>query len=115
MKYISYIIINVFCSFLLGQILPWWSIVIIPFILGINVDLKPLMHCILGFISIFILWAVQALIAQQTQAADLVIKIGVLFNGLSPVLLILLTGFIGGLYGGLAELSGSLLKQLIKK
>ena len=71
------------------------------------------MHMILGFSSIFFLWGVQTFVASQSQAADLVIRIGQLFQGLSPILLILISAIIGGLYGCLAQLCGHFLKKMM--
>jgi hypothetical protein len=114
MKAILSIFIATLASFLLAVFLPWWSIIIAPFAIGYYLSFKTLSHLGLGFISIFLLWGIQGFMAFQTNAADLVPMIGKLFKGLSPLALILLASIIGGLYGGLAQLTGHLLKKSFK-
>ena len=98
-------------SYLLSAFLPWWSIVMAPFAVGFVMSFNILPNIAIGFISICILWGLQSTMAYTTNAADLAPRIGDLFNGLSPILLIIISSIIGGLYGALAQLSGHLLAK----
>ncbi len=114
MKRIIAIILSIIFSFILGQFLPWWSIVLSPFIMGYFLDIKLGQQLLIGFLTIFILWTSIALIANQTNAMRLAPMIGELFGSLHPFFLIILTGTIGGIYGALSQISGHLLKKSIR-
>ncbi len=109
------IILTAVMIYILGLFLPWWSIALPCFASGILFNKKTIVHGFLGFIAVFIVWFLLASIAQQSNAKELSIMIGNLFGGLDSIMLVFLAGVIGGLYGFLAQISGSLLGKIIKK
>lgn len=115
MRHFLVILVNIGISYLLSLFLPWWSIIFAPFLAGALLDFKPATHALLGFVSICILWATQSYLAYLGQAAELTIMIGNLFSGLSPFILVIVAAIIGGLYGALAQLTGSFLQSSIRK
>lgn len=115
MKIIISILAAAIGSFVLGLFLPWWSIIIVPFILGATMDIKNGSHMLSGFLGIGLLWTILAALAANSNAADLAPMIGRLFGGMPSMALVFVTGLIGGMYGAIAQLSGSFLQKLLKK
>lgn len=115
MKLVSSIIVAAIGSWVIGLVLPWWSIAILPFLLGIGLSLKTGQQALAGFLGIGLLWFILAMLAQAGNAHDLSAMIGREFGNVSGIVLVIITGVIGGLYGALAQLSGHFLGQLIKK
>lgn len=116
MKYIICILAVVLLSYILGLFLPWWSIVIAPFLCGIYFKkIKNSAHALLGFVSAGLYWGLCASIIQSGIDSTLPEKIGELFSGISPSVLLVITAFMGGIYGGISEWAGSLLIKSITK
>lgn len=61
------------------------------------------------------LWSLSAWWADNANEGLLSAKVGELFMGASPEMLMGATGLIGGLLGGFASLSGRLLKESLVK
>lgn len=108
MRFIFATLLTAILSFIAGIYLPWWSIAIIAFIIGICVRQTLLKSFLAGFLGIFILWAVLALWIDVKNESILSHKIAMLFPlGGSPGLLIMLTAITGGIVGGFAALAGA--------
>lgn len=116
MKFIFAVIATALLAYASGLIFPWWSVALAGFISGVWLLQKPGMSFLSSFIAVFLLWAGFALIRSQqnddilaTRFAQLILK------SRNPMLLILLTGAIGGFISGLGALSGSLGRSIIGK
>lgn len=72
-------------------------------------QLTPLPAFIAGFLGIFLLWIVLAGWTNYSNAEILSSRVAQLMGVGSPMLLILVTGIVGGLVGGFAGLTGSFL------
>jgi hypothetical protein len=115
MKFIVSILLIALLSFAFGLYLPWWSIALVAFIVTALIHQRPLRAFISGFIALFLLWAIVAMIVDISNQHILSQKIAsVLPLGGSYILLILVTGFIGGLVAAFGALSGSYLRTVAK-
>lgn len=98
-------------AFLLNLFLPWWSIAIPGLVFGYFLNEKPLPSFGLGFLALFLLWGGQALYIHLANDAILSTRIAEMLSVGSPLLVVLITGIIGGLVSGLATVTGSLVKE----
>lgn len=114
MKIISAIVITGFLAYVLGvySSLPWWSFAITSLVVSVSIHQKPGKAFLSGFLGLFLLWAVMALVKDAANEHLLSSKVAhILPLGGSYLVLILVTGIIGGLVSGLAALTGSYLRQ----
>jgi len=110
MKFLSAIFLTAFLGFVIGlfTILPWWSFVFSSFLVAAGIHQKAAKAFAAGFLGMFILWTILALIRDLPNDHLLSIKVAkILPLGGSAWLLILVTGLIGGLVSGLAATTGS--------
>ena len=102
---------------ILAQVLfPWWSAAIVAFIVGIFVADDAKRSYFYGFGAMFLLWSACAGIQSYLNGGLISGAMSDVFMGkLSGTQLIFFTGFIGGLVGGFAAMSGTLLRQLFRE
>jgi hypothetical protein len=98
-------------AFLLNLFLPWWSIAIPGLIFGYLFNKKALPSFGWGFLALFLLWGGQALYIHFANDGILSTRIAEMLSVGSPMLVVLITGIIGGLVSGLATLTGTLFGQ----
>jgi hypothetical protein len=92
--------------------LPFWSVAFVAFAVSALIPLKPWMAFCCGFLAVFLLWAGLAWYLDQGNNHLLSGRISLLmFKITSPMLLIAVTGFVGGIVGGSAALSASFLHR----
>lgn len=113
-KFLFAIISTALLAYAAGIFLPWWSVALAGFLAGVWLLQKPAAAFLSGFFAVFLLWAGFAFLRSQlnddilaTRFAQLILKSD------NPLLLILLTGMIGGLTAGLGALSGSLGRTIL--
>jgi hypothetical protein len=102
-------------AFLLNLFLPWWSIAVPGLIFGYLLDEKALTSFGWGFLALFLLWGGQSLYIHFANDAILSTRIAEMLSVGSPLLVVLITGIIGGLVSGSATLTGSLVKETPRK
>ena len=108
MKFILSILLIAALSFLAGLVLPWWSIAIVAFLVGLFFPQSIGRGFLSGFLGIFILWFILALWIDIKNESILSHKIAQLFPlGGSAIAIIIVTALIGGLVGGFAAMSGT--------
>ena len=111
MKFISALILTVLLSFIAGLFLPWWSIAIAAFVAALLIYQRSWKAFLAGFIGLLLLWGGLAFWIDLENESILSARIGELMGiGNNPILLIVITGIIGGLVGGFAAMSGSFLR-----
>jgi len=110
MKFITAIFLTAFLAFAIGLFttLPWWSFVITSFLVAMGIHQKSGKAFLSGFLGLFILWTLLAIIKDFSNEHILAIKVAkILPLGGSYWILIFVTGLIGGLVSGWAAISGS--------
>ncbi len=103
---ISIIIIFV-VTYIIFLALPWWTIPIATFIVGIIFRLKSIPSFLSGFLGVGIVWLVLIVSKDAGNDVNIASAMGELFGGRSGYMVYILSGLIGGLMGGLASLTGS--------
>lgn len=116
MRFILATLLTATLSFLAGLYMPWWSIAVVSFLVALLVKQRYGLAFISGFLGIFLLWGILAFWIDVKNNGVLSHKIAQLFPlGDSSVLLILVTGLVGGLVGGFAAMSGSTLRPVERR
>ena len=111
MKFFSALIITALLSFISGLFLPWWGIAVASFITAIVVYQKAGFAFLSAFFGLFLLWSILAFWIDTKNESILSVRVAELLGiGNNSFLLILITGMIGGLVGGVAALPGSFLR-----
>ena len=114
MKIITAILLTAFLAFVIGiyTTLPWWIFAFSSLIVSMAIHQKPSKAFLSGFLGLFLLWAGMAFLKDMGNEHILSVKVAhILPLGGSSVLLIIVTGLVGGLVSGLAALTGSYLRQ----
>jgi hypothetical protein len=111
MKFIVAVILTALLAFAAGLFLPWWSIAIVALFVAVLINQRSGIAFLSGFLGVFLLWGLLAWWINMKNEGILATKIAsVLPLGGSAIILILVTGFIGGLVAGFAAMSGSYLR-----
>lgn len=113
MKFIVSIILTALLAFAVGLFttLPWYSFAITSFTVGVAIKQKSFNAFITGFLGVAILWVILAALKDIPNEHLLSTKVAsVLPLGGSWVVLLLVTGLVGGLVSGLAALTASFLR-----
>ena len=112
MKFIVALLLTALLAFAESLFFPWWSIAIASFIVAIFIHQKPGKAFLCGFLGLFLLWAGQATFIDFKNEHILSLKVAnILPLSGNPLLLIMITAFIGGLVGGFGALTGSFTKR----
>ncbi len=111
MKFIVALVLTALLSFITGLFLPWWGIAIASLLVAVLVHQRAGWAFLSGALGVFILWGVIAWWIDMKNDGVLSKRIAsVIPLGGSAFLLILVTGFVGGLVAGFAAMSGSYLR-----
>lgn len=111
MKFVLQTILIILVAWILELFAPWYSIAIAAFALGYSV--KSNANFLAGFIGVALLWLIRMWITdiQAAGTMNLAEAVSKIFPLNSKSLLFLVTALLGGLVGGFACLTGSLLKK----
>ena len=122
-------------AFLVGRFtpLPWWSVAVIAFLVGILFGKKPKKRRVhgkmpkrlpfsflSGFIAIFFLWGGMAIWMNSQNDSLLgdqifqLLPLSFIPETLGPYALALISALLGGLVGGLSSLTGNAFGEAIK-
>ena len=102
---------------ILAQLMfPWWSSAIVAFWVGYWIADSPSKSYMYGFVAMLLMWSIYATIQSSANGGLITTAFSNVFGGkLSGTQLILATGFIGGLVGGFGAMTGTLLRQIVRK
>ncbi|MBS7562832.1 hypothetical protein KHS38_00310 [Mucilaginibacter sp. Bleaf8] len=95
--------------------LPWYVMPIIAFVSAILFGKNTWQTVWSGFGGVFAAWVLLALLKSIPNENMLAGRVAALFHLPHWTLLLLIMGLLGGLVGGLAALSGFLVKQAFEK
>lgn len=111
MKFVTATLLTTLLAFISGLFLPWWAMAITSLLVAVLVHQKGWKAFTAGLLGVFILWAGLAWWIDMKNNGVLSERIAsVLPLGGNSILLILVTGLIGGLVAGLGALTGSYLR-----
>ena len=114
MKFITSIILTALLTYAIGLFtsLPWWSFAMAALVVAMAIHQKPFKSFLSGFIALFLLWSILALMIDLSNEHILSKKVAqILPLGGSSIVLIIVTGVVGGLVAGFAALTGSYLRK----
>jgi len=106
------VVLTILLSYMAEQYLPWWTISICAAAVAMGLPLNRITAFLGGFTAISLLWMIVATLIDVRTNSILSTKIAPLLGFQSATLLILLTGLVGGLVGGLGALSGQQIRTL---
>ncbi|MDZ4844991.1 MAG: hypothetical protein SH857_05510 [Chitinophagales bacterium] len=112
MKFLLSIALTAIASLLLQIVLPWWSLALAAFLIGIIVSQSLFFSFLSGLLGTALVWWVYAWFIDMNTASLLSEKIAAMLQIGSPTALILLGGVLAGIVGGFAAASGSAFKKL---
>jgi hypothetical protein len=112
MKFLSATILTALLSFIAGLFLPWWSIAVTSLLVAVIVHQHAGKAFAAGLLGIVLLWSGLAWWITFKNHGMLTGKIAnILPLSGNTVLLILVTGLVGGLVAGFAAMAGSYLRS----
>ena len=112
MKFLIQLLAILTLAYILELFFPWYYIAVASFVMGYA--LKSKANFLAGFLAIAILWFVKAYLQNSAGSTDLAERVANIFTLPTKELLFLITSIVGGLVGGFATWSGSLLKRKVK-
>jgi vacuolar-type H+-ATPase subunit F/Vma7 len=116
MKFIVSFFLTILLSFAGSLFLPWWIIAVAAFLVAALIHQRPFKAFLAGFIALFALWGVQAILIDNQNEHLLATKVAAILPlGGSYIALILVTAFIGGLVAGMSALTASFLRGSRRK
>ncbi|RLD29532.1 MAG: hypothetical protein DRI75_03005 [Bacteroidetes bacterium] len=108
-------LLTLFLAYILALFLPWWSVMVAALITSFLIPLKKATVFIIPFLAVSLLWIIQSWLLSSANDYTLARKIAILFSlGENPVLLIIVTGLVGGLATGIAGIFGKQCKLVLK-
>ena len=115
MRFATGILLILVLNYVSGLVFPWWIIALVGLLVGYLINLTPSKTFLAGFLACFILWAGIALYTDISNEHILATRVGALFTLKQPILIVLITGLVGGLITGMASLTGALLRKSLKR
>jgi len=112
MKFIFGIIGMILAGLLAAQFLPWWSVVLVCFIVGAMLNMNGWKSFLCGLVAIFLLWGLSAGWDFHNGSYIIANRIAELLGGISGVALMFVTALIGGLLGGLGSMTGGYFRKI---
>jgi hypothetical protein len=115
MRFVLALVIIAILAFLAGVYFPWWTIALVAALVAALIPQRPLYSFLSGFVAVAGLWILLASLINASNTGILAGRIGRLMGvGNHPVVMVLLSGFVGGLVAGLAALSVALFLKRTK-
>ncbi|MBE2247100.1 MAG: hypothetical protein IAE67_07555 [Candidatus Competibacteraceae bacterium] len=94
--------------------IPWYVIMMVPFILSIFIKTNGASSFFSAFIAVFLLWIIQAYLIHADSGDILTSRMAhVLPLGGNANILLLVTGAIGGLSAGIGGLTGNAFRNIL--
>ena len=112
MKFIVVLLLTALLGYTAPLYFGWWGFAITSFVIALFVHQTPFAAFISGFLGMFLLWVMMSMMIDNANEHVLSHKIAeILPLGGSSMILILITGLIGGIISGFSALSGSLARR----
>ena len=115
-KTLFYIILLGMLTLLCGIFLPqWWFVAVVSFLTALVFKENMLKTGIISFLVVTVVWFGTAMYIDGGNESILSSRIGQILGGLSPFLLTLITGFLGGVVATLSGLTGASINAVFFK
>jgi hypothetical protein len=112
MRFTVSLLLTALLSFIGSLWFDWWIIAVTSFLVALLIQQKAWKAFLSGFLGLFLLWCLLAEWIDVANESILSAKIGLLLGiGGNSLLLVLITGTVGGLVAGFAAMSGSFLRS----
>ena len=108
MKFVSHLIAVLLLSWLLQSFLPWWTMAIGAFAIGLVFRQSGFLSFLAGLLGVGLLWYAMAWHVNSSADSVLGGKVALIFSAQSAGFLMIGTALVGGLVGGLASMTGGL-------
>lgn len=115
MRFIVQVILTSFLSYILQQFIAPWIVVPIAMFIALLTQNNAFAAFLGGFAAIALLWMAKATMIDVYTNSILSAKVAVILGVKSSIMLILLTGLVGGLLGGLGAASGQHILYMLKR
>ncbi|MFC2187822.1 hypothetical protein [Peijinzhouia sedimentorum] len=115
MKFLVKTIIIAAIAYFASQSFPWYSVVIAAFLGSLLIRTSGLVSFVSGFLAIGLLWFTLAWLIDFESGSLLTKKVAAIFQLSAPLLLVLVTGLVGGIAGGFGALTGTTLRQIFEQ
>lgn len=115
MKIAIKIILIAALAYLAEMYFPWWSVVVVAFLINAIIYTKGGSSFLSGFLGVGLLWLVIAWNIDADNASLLSSMVSKILRVNSTIAILALTFLVGGLAGGFGALAGSHFKNLIRK
>lgn len=103
-------------GFLAQMYFPWWSVAVVAFLVGCFVHVSASSSMAYGTAAVTLLWCTYAGFQSSANSGIMSGVISDMFGGkVSGTQFIFVTGLIGGLVGGFAAMTGTMLRDLFNK
>ncbi len=115
MRFLVKTIIIAAIAYFASQSFPWFAVVIAGFIGSLLIRTSGFVSFVSGFLAIGLLWFTLAWLIDFESDSLLTEKIAAIFQLSSPLLMVLITGLVGGIAGGFGALTGMTFRQLFEQ
>lgn len=106
MKFFLQILATAIACLVVQYFLPWWTLAVAALLVGYYFHNSAGMSFIAGFLGVSMLWLAMSYYVDFTTQSILTAKM----NKLLPLNVFVMSALIGGLVGGLAALTGTLIR-----
>ena len=115
MNFILRILIIGISTYYISSSLPWWFIILVPFLLGLIFEDNYISHFLSGFIGVTISWIFLLLSIEYQSESILSSKIIEILKINSTNTLIIITALIGGIISALSSITGLSMINIFRK
>ena len=109
MKFVAHVIAVLLISLLLQSFLPWWTMAVGAFAVGLLFRQSGFHSFLAGLLGVGLLWFGMAYYIDSSTHSVLGSKMALIFPVQTAGMLILVTAIIGGLVGGFASMTGGVI------
>jgi hypothetical protein len=103
-------------GFAAQSFLPWWSIAVVAFLVGVWQSESALKSFTYGTAAVTLLWLIYAGYQNQQNGGLISEAMAQMLGGaISGTQLMIVTGLIGGIVGGVAAMTGTFFRQVLAK
>ena len=111
MRFLLAVLLIVLLSAVAEYFLPWWSMAVVSFVVSLLMGYRGGKSFLMGFFGVALCWLTFAMVHDIPNEHILSTRMAKLFSLPNYGLFILVTVVVGGLVGGLAAWSATLLRQ----